>query len=210
MLSIYLPDRNCKASRRWFRRVAAAVGSMVVGGLLVTLVGGCSSDAINPHLHNTFLNSRDLIAMTDQMAASLARSPTIAKLASHGPLVVVLTPLKNETNSIITRGQGAAFLHRVRLLLARQPELSTRFVFVVTRRNLQDIRAQSVSQSTMPRRLTPQYALQAVFYADTNVAPKVRTDYYLCTFVLTNIRSGQMVWQGSYETRKVARSSFLY
>ena len=210
MPSIYPPDIVCKSPRRWSCRAAPAIGSVVVGGLLIALVGGCSSNAINPHLHNTFLNSHDLIVMTDQMAASLARSPTIAKIASHGPLVVVLTPLKNETNSIITRGQGAAFLHRLRLLLAGQPELGTKFVFVVTRRHLSTIQAQSVARSAMRGRLTPRYALQAVFYADTSVAPKLRSDYYLCTFFLTSIRSGQIVWQGSYETRKVGRSSFLY
>ncbi len=205
----YPPEKNCKPSRGRFSRPASAVGAVVVG-LLAASLGGCSSDAISPHLHDTFLDSHDLTVMTDRMAASMARSPTITKIASHGPLIVVLTPLKNETNSIITRGQGATFLHRLRLLLAGHPALGSRFVFVVTRQHLSTIRAQSLSHSAMPGRLTPRYALQAVFYADTNVAPKQRSDYYLCTFFLTNIRSGQMIWQGSYETRKVARSSFLY
>jgi PBP1b-binding outer membrane lipoprotein LpoB len=186
------------------------LGRVLLGAILAAFIGGCSSDAINPHLHNTFLDANDLITMTDQMAASLVQSPAIERIAARGPLVVVLTPLKNATNSIITRGQGAAFLHRLRLLLAGHTALAPKFVFVVTRRQLSSIQAQSLANPAMPGRLTPQYALQATFYADTNIAPEFRSDYYLCTFFLTNIRSGQIIWQGSYETRKIAHSSFLY
>jgi hypothetical protein len=212
MLTSIISRQIWLSSRRWSipRAVHRLRYGALVGGLFMALTGGCSSDAINPHLRTTFLNSNDLIAMTDQMAASLASSPTVNQIAAQGPLVVALTPLKNETNSIITRGEGAAFLHRVRLLLAGHTSLRSKFVFVVSLHQLSSIRTQSMPNPVGPGRLIPLYALQATFYADTQVAPKIRSDYYLCTFFLTRISSGQIIWQGSYETRKVVHSSFLY
>ncbi len=189
------------------------VGVAIIGACILTGgMAGCSSVAINPDADTTFLDSRDLIAMTDKMAAAMAASPVLAQLAAqNGPLIVVLTPLVNKTNSIITRGQGAAFLHRVRILLSSQPTLGSRFVFTLTRMEYSALKAQTLAAGAAPRgRLEPRYALQADFYAATNVAANVRSDYYLCTFYLTRITSGQIVWQGSYETRKVAHDSFLY
>ena len=190
------------AGRTW---LAAAAGV-----ILVAITGGCSSDAINPDARTTFINSRDLIVMTDRMAASIASSPVLARLTARRPMVIALTPLVNETNSVITRGQGAAFLHRIRLLLSAHASLRARFIFVVGRRRYRALYRHTLTQPPAGGRLLPQYALQATFYADTHVAPKLRSDYYLCTFFLTGIHNGVIIWQGSYEMRKVARSSFLY
>ena len=112
--------------------------------------------------------------------------------------------------AIITRGQGDAFLHRIRLLLSSHRSLQSRFVFVISRSRFLQVHRQTMAGGSGSERLVPQYALQATFYADTHVAPKLRSDYYLCTFYLTHIDSGRIIWQGSYEMQKVVHSSFLY
>jgi PBP1b-binding outer membrane lipoprotein LpoB len=176
-------------------------------------LAGCNGPAISSHAYNTFLDSDDLIRMTDQMAASISSDPVIAKITAQGPMVIVLSTLKNTTSQIILTSQGDIFLHRLRALLTAQPSLRSRFVFVLDPAAFQRL----LSQEGIPAsqlgpqedRLQPQYALQAVFYSDTNVSSQYRSDYYLCTFFLTNIITGQIVWEGSYETKKAQKNGFL-
>ena len=175
--------------------------------------GGCAGPAISERARAPFLDSKDLINMTDKMAAKIAADPVIAAITARGPMVIVLDNLKNETNQIITRGQGDAFLHRVRVLLASHQSLKGRFVFVVNPaalRRLQNRLGLSAASDSPPPGIIPAYALQATFYADTKVSQAFRSDYYLCTFFLTNISTGRIVWEGSYETKKAVHNGFLY
>ncbi len=179
----------------------------------ILAMAGCGGPALNPEMRNTFLDSHDLVVMTDKMAASIASDPVVAQLTAHGPMIIVLTALKNKTDQIIPRAQGDIFLHRVRVLLTAHQSLRRRFIFVLNQATYQRLAAQE-DASALPLgpsmdRLQPGYALQATFYSDTKVAPDQRSDYYLCTFFLTNIHTGQIIWEGSYETKKAVHSGFL-
>lgn len=176
---------------------------------LFCISSGCSGPAISSHARTPFLDSHDLISMTDKMAANIAANPGIDALTARRPMIIVLDNLKNETNEIITRGQGDAFLQRMQVLLASEPTLRTRFIFVINPAARRRLVRQGIAPAGATG-LTPQYALQAVFYADTKVAQAYRSDYYLCTFFLTNIRTGKIAWEGSYETKKDVDGSFLY
>ncbi len=183
--------------------------------LTILLLGlaGCGGPALNPDMRNTFLDSHDLVAMTDKMASAIASDPAIARLTSHGPITIVLTPLRNNTDQIIPRNQGDIFLHRVRALLTAHQSLRREFIFVLNKAAYQRLAAgeQPGIGPLGPdvNRLQPQYALQATFYSDNKVSPEYRSAYYLCTFYLTNIRTGQMIWEGTYETKKAVHSGFL-
>lgn len=183
--------------------------------LTILLLGlaGCGGPALNPDMRNTFLDSHDLVAMTDKMASAIASDPAIARLTSHGPITIVLTPLRNNTDQIIPRNQGDIFLHRVRALLTAHQLLRREFIFVLNKAAYQRLAAgeQPGIGPLGPdvNRLQPQYALQATFYSDNKVSPEYRSAYYLCTFYLTNIRTGQMIWEGTYETKKAVHSGFL-
>jgi PBP1b-binding outer membrane lipoprotein LpoB len=187
---------------------------MLILSAVSVMLAGCAGPAINPHARSTFLNSHDLVNMTDQMAASIASDPIITKITARHPMVIVLTPLKNDTNELIPRDQGDTFLHRVRVLLTAHQSLRRHFEFVLNPATFNRLQKQEgISTAQLgPRagRVLPQYALQATFYADTKVAPKYRSDYYLCTFFLTNIHSGRIIWEGSYETKKAVHGGFLY
>ena len=180
--------------------------------LITVSVGGCGT-ALNRHMESTFLSSHDLVAMTDKMAASMASNPQIAAITTRGPMVIVLTNLRNMTDTIIPRGEGDIFLHRVRVLLDGEADLRRRFIFVLNRETFTELQARQgwspVQLGPDVRRIQPQYALRAVFYSDTKVAPRYRSDYYLCTYLLTNIRTGQIIWENSYEVKKAVHGSFL-
>ncbi len=183
--------------------------------LTIWLLGlaGCGGPALNPDMRNTFLDSHDLVAMTDKMASAIASDPVIARLTSHGPITIVLTALKNNTDQIIPRNQGDIFLHRVRVLLTAHQSLRREFIFVLNRAAYQRLAAGELPGigplGPDVNRLQPLYALQATFYSDNKVSPEYRSAYYLCTFYLTNIRTGRIIWEGTYETKKAVHSGFL-
>ena len=188
------------------------LGLLAVGMLLLAL-SGCGGPALNPDMRNTFLDSHDLVVMTDKMAAAMASDPIMTQLAERGPMTIVLTPLKNKTDQIIPRRQGDIFLHRLRALLTAHESLRRKFIFVLNKATYQRLAAreqtETVSLGPDAGRLQPHYALQATFYSDNKVSPEYRSAYYLCTFFLTNIHTGEIIWEGSYETKKAVHSGLL-
>ena len=179
--------------------------------VVVLALGGCGG--LNRNMQSTFLSGHDLVVMTDRMAAAIASDSHIAALTARGPMIIVLTPLKNMTNEIIPRSQGDIFLHRVRVLLTAEPSLRRRFIFVLNPQTYNHLLAQQgLTRSDLGGQaalLAPGYALQATFYSDTKANGYSRSDYYLCTYRLTNIVTGELVWEGTYEVKKAVTASFL-
>ncbi|MGC8625563.1 MAG: hypothetical protein ACP5VQ_09915 [Phycisphaerae bacterium] len=198
-------------------QVRGAWGNMAAAFLAIAFwvlgLAGCAGPALNPDMRNTFLDSHDLVVMTDKMAAQIAADPILARLTAQGPLTIVLTPVKNETDQIIPRAQADIFLHRLRALLTAHQSLRRQFIFVLNRATYQRLAARerpgAASLGPKVKRLQPGYALQATFYSDNKVSPEYRSAYYLCTFFLTNIHTGRIIWEGSYETKKAVHSGFL-
>ena len=62
---------------------------------------------------------------------------------------------------------------------------------------------------TQQSRYVPEYSLTGRFYAKTNVNSKERSDYYLCAYQLTNITTGVVLWEDTYETKKLVKKSLL-
>src|SRR5438552_19146076 len=91
--------------------------------LLLAALTGCASNAIKEN-RTTFLSADDLVAMTDQMATSLASDSKVAALP--GPLTIVIQPVINETNEIL-RNRAEIFVLRVQALLASKPGLRQKF-----------------------------------------------------------------------------------
>lgn len=181
-------------------------------------LAACSGPAINPDAHTTFLNADDLVTMTDNMAAQIASDPQIAQLTAVKPMVIVMEPIQNETNEIIPQNEKWLYVHRVRTLLSDKQQLRSRFEFVLNRSDYNALQQQEgltpEQLGTPPERVQPEYALTGTFYADTHASSQQRSDYYLCTFRLTRIApqggtAGEIIWEGRYETKKLARKDLL-
>jgi hypothetical protein len=188
--------------------------------LLPVALAACkSAPAVNPESRNTFLTSNDLQVMTDQMARKLAGDPRVAALTMNGPITIVLKEVSNETNEIIPEDAKWVFINRVSLLLAREPELASRFRFVLNRKYYNALAAkEGLRRELAPPeddgRLKPDYVLTGTFTAITDSNKKSRSDYYLCTFELFRIsptggKAGEIIWQDGYETRKAIKNGFL-
>ncbi len=150
------------------------------------------------------LQSRDLVDMTNRLAADLLKIPEIAQ--NPNKVIIVMTGIDNKTSQPWQNDQ--IYLARMRALLNQYAR--NRIAFVIQPQQLQQLQQQELGstggadfgQSTrgqVPQntRMIPQYALKGVFYDLPNSA----TTYYLCTFQLVNLQTGELVWEGHYETR---------
>jgi hypothetical protein len=190
------------------RRAAAAL-------LLCTFAAACSGPAVNPDAKTTFLNADDMQAMTNQMAQSITSDPEVMRAAQAGPLKIVIKPVQNQTNEIIRDNRKELFVARLQGLLAQQPALRDRFVWVLNREDYDKLRAEEIPESQLgpvETRVQPEYALWATFLADTNAGRSQRADTYLCQYKLTKLSgndAGIQLWIGQFETSKHIKKSLL-
>ena len=185
-----------------------ALGFCVLGA-------GCNSTAVNRDAKTTQLDSYDMVAMTNQMAESIIADPRIHAAWAVGPLKIVIKPVTNLTNDIITDNQSELFVARLQGLLAKQPQLADRFVWCINRSDYAKLRAEEIPDAKLgpsEDRIIPEYALYAEFQSATTVTRSARSDTYLCVYKLTRISGGTegaILWAGQYETSKAIKRGFL-
>jgi PBP1b-binding outer membrane lipoprotein LpoB len=191
-------------------RAALACVSCLVFGVFVA---GCTTEAVNKGRQHSFLTSGDMVSMTDQMASGITGDPDVARIIAQKPMIIVMKPIENDTNEIIRPGEKEMYVHRVRVSLSREPALRNKFVFVLNKADYEKLRQEeklTPDQLGAPEeRVQPEYALWGTFYANTNAGSKSRSDTYLCTFRLTDMKTGVQLWEGKYETAKKIDKHFL-
>jgi hypothetical protein len=161
--------------------------------------------------HNTALDSVDLIQMTDDMAMKISADPNVQReIAEHGPLKIVVEPVKNEmTAEVLPRGPAEAFTGRVRSLLSKHSP--DRFIWIMNRDAFYRLRAKEleIDLGPAPDAIDPQYALTATFSTLTNEDRKRRSAAYLCVYELTDLAHRNVLWTDKYEVQKTAVKEFL-
>lgn len=193
------------------RQLLTIICVPVVGGLATLGLSGCAShgyDYYRPGISqfvpgDTGLQSRDLVDMTDKLAADLLKIPQIAN--NPNKIVIQVTSIRNQTSTPWQNDQ--IYLARMRTLLAKYA--GNQIAFTLPPQQLAQLQQQTLgenkggfeqnSRGAAPTsgRLIPQYALTGVFYDLPNSA----TTYYLCEFQLVDIQTGQLIWDGKYEVR---------
>jgi hypothetical protein len=175
----------------------------------ILILSGCTSAVESGH--NTALDAVDLQQMTDDMAAKIVADPQVqAAIAKEGQLPVVIQPVENRmVAEVLPRGPAQAFTARVRVLLSKHAP--DRFLWVMNRDAFYELRNREVDidLGPQPERVQPRYALTSIFSSLTKEDPKRRSAYYLCEYQLTDLASGNLLWTGSYEVKKIAVRQFL-
>jgi hypothetical protein len=181
------------------------------------VLAGCQSDsAINRDAENSFLNTHDLIQMTDKMAQSIIADPYVQKQTADRPMTIVVKVVVNETNEIIRGNHKELYVARLRALLSGKPELRSHFVFVLSKADYETLRREEgmddAALGPMEERVKPEYVLTGHFYADTEARSSTRSDMYLCQYELRHIsgpETGVILWEDKYETHKSVKKEFL-
>jgi hypothetical protein len=171
------------------------------------LLGGCASAVSSGH--NTALDSVDLVQMTDAMARSLAGEGRVNNaLQRSGKLTVVVQPVENRlTGEVLPPGQAEAFVARVRALLSKHAP--DKFAWCMNRDDFYKLRGREIDPGPDPDRVQPEYALTARFMSLTDESSHHRTAAYLCSYSLTSLKTGDVLWMDKYEVKKMAVKGFL-
>lgn len=185
----------------------ARTAALFIG--LALALGGCAS-AIESG-HNTALDSIDLTAMTDRMAASIAGDSEVQAAVQHeGKLRIVVEPVRNEMEAaVLPRGQAEAFTARVRFLLGKHAP--DRFAWIMNKDSYYRLRQQEldVPLGPAPDAISPRYALVARFRSLADESSRVRNDAYLCVYELSDLQTRTILWTDKYEVKKTAVKGFL-
>lgn len=177
--------------------------------LLVLILTGCTNALQSGH--NTLLDATDLQQMTDQMARSIVADPRVQEaIRSDGPLKVVVQPVENQlTAEVLPRGEAQAFTVRVRALLSQHN--ANQFLWILNREEFYRVRGQEldVPLGPAPEAIDPEYALTAIFSSLSTESSKGRSDFYLCSYQLSNLKTRAILWTDSYKLKKTAIKGFL-
>jgi len=167
--------------------------------LVVAGVAGCSA----PQVNTTRLDAIDLVAMTDQMTASLLNTPAIAQRnADSPPWVVTMYRAINRTSDYLLESERWAFVARLRAQLAKADALRQRNIRFV-------IPAGEEPAEQIGDRTTATHALYATFESLTVANRNIRSDTYVCAYQLTDLRTDKLVWEDRYEVKyAVERNKF--
>ena len=182
--------------------------SLLALGLVATLAAGCADD--RPHRYgqqqpdvnsldarDRGLQSKNVVEASDTMAMDLLALPALADSPTQWNVVV-----EGMENATINRRQTYnVFINRLRSNLAKQGHGRIQLIENRDRfRGLQEKELEGERPAPGPAGVQPQYAL----HGEVTDLPNRGTDYFLFSFVLTDIRTRVRVWENSYEV-KVAR-----
>jgi len=180
----------CKSSALMFLQLAAMV------------LAGCSGP---PRAQTTFLSSVDLIDMTNKMAQSFAANDAISqRTPSDKPWVISINKVANNTNQIIPDREKWLYIGRLRAMLAQSDIAKTHGIIWIIPPERWHIVAEElgVSQEPYGLRMNPTHVLTADFGALTNTSGRGRSDIYVCSYQLIDLRSGDVVWEDKWEVKR--------
>lgn len=166
-------------------------------------VTGCSA----PRVNTPFLQSVDLVEMTDRMAESFAGSEVIAsRPPDASPWVISIYRVVNHTNQIIPEREKWLYIGRLRAMLGRT-DISKQHALiwiVPPERWPQIAEAMNADVEAEPAnmRMRPTHLLTAEFSALTNTSAAGRTDAYVCEYELLDLETSKIVWTDFWEVKR--------
>ncbi len=153
------------------------------------------------------LQSKDVVAATDQLAADLLAIPEVVE--SPVRLTMVVTDVENRTTD--PRFSYDIFIERLRTNLSRMGR--GKVSLIENKAKLADLQIEELDSAPgdrfgqggrpgayQPGGIQPEFAL----YGRITELPNRGTSYYLMQFNVTNLRTREQIWSNFYEV-KVAR-----
>lgn len=212
------PGRNHARTRD--THTPKAHGWPSVGFFLITFMvthlafsSGCAAPP--PQARTTFLTGVDLVEMTDRMAVSFAGDHAIgARTPETERWVISFDRIINRTNQIIPDREKWLYIARLRALLAQSTLAADRnILWIMPPERWAEVRAE-VAPDMPPDvpeafRLPPTHLMTAEFLALTSTSGAGRSDTYVTSWQLIDLRSGIMVWEDLWEMKR-ARDGLTY
>ncbi len=164
---------------------------------------GCAPPAVR----TTFLQSVDLVDMTDRMAQSFAGDTAIAgRDAESPPWIISIDRVANYTNQVMPQREKWLYVTRLRTLLDTNEFCRARNITWVVQPERWPLAA---GEEVAAPRIPPTHLLAAEFQTLTNTSGTGRSDLYACSFQLSDLESGRIIWEDLWEVKR-ARAGRTY
>jgi hypothetical protein len=168
---------------------------------LALLSCACASDP--PVARTTFLDSVDLIEMTDRMAQSFSLDEDIAgRDGDSESWVVSMNRIENHTNQIIPEREKWLYVARLRALLDRSTLSRERNLTWIIPPGRWAMLQDELGPAPATLRLQPTHQLTGEFTALTNTSGQGRSDSYLAEYHLFSLDDGRMIWSDHWEAKR--------
>jgi hypothetical protein len=158
-----------------------------------------------PKAKTTFLESVDLINMTDHMAQSFAKDDVIGRrAATDPPWVISIERVTNHTNQLIPDREKWLYIGRLRAVLGEADFSKARSIVWVIPPERWPIIARELPDAKEPYglRMKPTHLLTAEFAALTNTSGRGRSDAYLCDYQLIDLSTSKIEWEDKWEVKR--------
>lgn len=174
----------------------------VICALGAATLSGCSSPP-----RSTELTTSDLDQTAAEMAAKLTSSRFLADRTPDSPkMVIAISKVENLSSDIITESEEWSLMQRVRMSLPIvQLGQQKNLVFVIPAEHLKAGMARGSFDEDFAKGRKPTHEMDATFRSATRSKGKDRTDAYLVEYRITDLHTGELVWDESFEFKRVAR-----
>jgi hypothetical protein len=155
----------------------------------------------------TVLTTGDLDTTATEMAAKLSASKFLADRTPDSPrMVVAISKVENLSSDIITEGEQWMLMNKVRdslpiVELGKQRNLA----FVIPAEHLKAGQARGTLDAEFAKGRKPTHTMDATFRSATRSQGQDRTEAYLVEYRITELASGELVWDESFEFKRVAK-----
>jgi hypothetical protein len=169
----------------------------VMAGALVGCAGGAKS---------TQLTAGDLEETTGVMAQKLAESRFLADRTPESPrMVIAVNKVENLSSDMIPEGEQWWLMERVKgslpiVELGKQKNLA----FVIPAEHLRAARAKGTLPEEYAANRRPTHEMGATFRSGTRMARLDRTDAYLVEYRITDLATGALEWNETFEFKRAA------
>lgn len=191
--------------RRGLDLVVSHTG-MVVLMFMLNLLSGCASPTATRGGASTLITIEDIDEVVEQMAARLASSSFMAQRStSSEPISLTLTKPVNYTHDVIRDGDRWTLIQNVVNSPTMQAMTRERNVkLIISREFFDELKRNSADARDMTIDRRPTHVMDATLRTITRSGGDARTDQYECTYAISALGSGEVVWQDVFKIKRLA------
>jgi hypothetical protein len=175
--------------------------TVLVGLSLVAIgVAGCAAPK------STQITSGDMEETTAAMAQKLSGSRFLADRTPESPrMVIAIAKVENLSSDLIPEGEQWLLMERVKgslpiVDLGKKKNLA----FVIPAEHLRAARAAGTLPEEYGANRKPTHEMTATFLSGTRIKGLDRTDAYLVEYRITDLTTGTLEWNETFEFKRVA------
>lgn len=167
-------------------------------------------------IEGTGISSQDIQSMTDRMMRKMLSESNVANRQNPPNIIIDSQYFSNESNQRINKN-----LFTEHLLVGLENAANGRMKFV-SRQNAEMVekerelkRDEQLTEGNSNQAAAPSgadYRLSGKIMSQVKVDAESgkRSEYFLITFKLVNLESGQLAWTGSHDFKKSAQKDIIY